>query len=265
MVQAIFIVARFVVMLGRGLPRPAVQRHKFDRTDANTHAPVGANDPVRPAVHTHRHERANANPYHVYRGRCPHRPAQRTRKITPIALNCQTHQICVGEGFYPSRAVRCCGYGRTNAEWYAPVGADDPVRPAGCTTVFYETHRQIRNCPTGGQSRPPLQDVVRCRRALCNFAIAYRRVDVGIDPYRRIALSPFVVQICGCILRGRGKPLPYVTTKWDSLNRFDQTRRLCCNPLFPSRKPQMLLRGRLDAHVIRWDAQLAGDVFAHGC
>ena len=27
----------------------------------------------------------------------------------------------------------------------------------------------------------------------CNFAIAYRRVDVGIDPYGRIALSLFAV------------------------------------------------------------------------
>ena len=25
----------------------------------------------------------------------------------------------------------------------------------------------------------------------CNFAIAYRRVDVGIDPYGDFALSPF--------------------------------------------------------------------------
>ena len=35
----------------------------------------------------------------------------------------------------------------------------------------------------GGQGRPPLQDVLRFRRTLCNFAIACRRVDVGIDPY----------------------------------------------------------------------------------
>ena len=29
---------------------------------------------------------------------------------------------------------------------------------------------------------------------ICNFAIAYCRVDVGIDPYGHIAGSPFVVQ-----------------------------------------------------------------------
>ena len=50
---------------------------------------------------------------------------------------------------------------------------------------------------------------------------------------------------------GRGKPLPYVTTKWDTLNCFDQAHRLRGDALFPAREAQMLLRGRLDAHVIR--------------
>ena len=47
----------------------------------------------------------------------------------------------------------------------------------------------------------------------CNFAIASCRVDVGIDPYGDFALSPFIVRVCNCVLRGRGKPRPYVTTK----------------------------------------------------
>ena len=42
----------------------------------------------------------------------------------------------------------------------------------------------------------------------CNFAIAFCRVDVGIDPYGRIALSPFVVWICWRTARGRGRTLP---------------------------------------------------------
>ena len=65
----------------------------------------------------------------------------------------------------------------------------------------------------GGQGRPPLQDVLRLRRTSCNFAIAFCRVDVGIDPYGDFALLPFVVRFCGCNLRGRGSPRPYVTAK----------------------------------------------------
>ena len=30
---------------------------------------------------------------------------------------------------------------------------------------------------------------------MCNFVIAFRWVDVGIDPYGNLALSPFVVRI----------------------------------------------------------------------
>ena len=120
------------------------------------------------------------------------------------------------------------------------------------------TRRGGRPCPPGRMHDRFL------RNPSANSQLPNGRTESSA-PTGRCALSPFVVQICGCILRGRGKPLPYVTTKWDSLNRFDQAHRLCCNPLFPARKPQMLLRGRLDAHVIRWDAQLAGDVFAHGC
>ena len=48
---------------------------------------------------------------------------------------------------------------------------------------------------------------------VCNFVIAHCRVDVGIDPYGHHARSPYIVQICRCILRGRGLPLPCVTTK----------------------------------------------------
>ena len=73
---------------------------------------------------------------------------------------------------------------------------------------FCETLRQTRDCPTGGQGRPPLQDVLRFRRTLCNFAIAHRRGERGIDPYGQIALSPFAVRFCGCTLHGRGRTPP---------------------------------------------------------
>ena len=56
---------------------------------------------------------------------------------------------------------------------------------------------------------------VRPYRTLCvfaenayNFAIALCRVDVGIDPYGQVALSVFVVRICWCTVRGRGRTPP---------------------------------------------------------
>ena len=94
-----------------------------------------------------------------------------------------------------------------------PVGADASVRPLG-NDKFAATFRKKRMCVV--------------------------RVDVGIDPYKRYADSPGCVRVCGCVppggqgrpplrvhtiphwcaqirnivLRGRGKPRPYVTTKW---------------------------------------------------
>ena len=38
-------------------------------------------------------------------------------------------------------------------------------------------------------------------------------VDAHIDPYGHTTLLPHIVRACRCVLRGRGKPLPYVTTK----------------------------------------------------
>ena len=139
-------------------PARAVKYHKFDRTDANPHAPVGADDPVRPAGCTCKHKCTNANVRNVCRGRCRALPARRTTVFT-------IH--------YGNFAI-------------APR-ADRGVRPYRTFCVFAET--------------------------ACNFAIAHRRGDVGIDPYGRIALSLFVVRICDCTPRGRGEPRPYITTK----------------------------------------------------
>ena len=44
---------------------------------------------------------------------------------------------------------------------------------------------------------------------VCRFANAICRGERGIDPNRHITRSPIVVRICWCVLRGRGKPLPY--------------------------------------------------------
>ena len=57
-----------------------------------------------------------------------------------------------------------------------------PRSPRMTHVRFHEAHRQTRNCPTGGQRRPPLQDVLRFRRKY--------------------------VQFCDCVLRGRGRTPP---------------------------------------------------------
>ena len=134
-------------------PARAAQCHKFGCTHANTHAPVGADDPVRPAVCTRKHERTNANPHNVCRGRCRALPARRT---TVFTTRC-------GKSVIAQRA-------------------DRGVRP----------YRALCVVADGG----------------CNFAVARRRVDVGIDPYGHIALSPFIVRLCDCVLRGRGRTPP---------------------------------------------------------
>ena len=145
----------------------------------------------------------------------------------------------VGAGFYPARAVQHHEIECTNAKRYAPVGADDPVRPAGCTCKHKCTNANVRNvcrgrcralparrttvftihygtfaiAPRADRGVRPYRTFCVFAETACNFAIAHRRGDVGIDPYGRIALSLFVVRICDCTPRGRGEPRPYITTK----------------------------------------------------
>ena len=71
-----------------------------------------------------------------------------------------------------------------------------PTSPRTRHVRFYDILRQICRCPTGGQRRPPLQNVLRFRRTSCNFVIASCRVDVGIDPYKRITDSPGCIRVC---------------------------------------------------------------------
>ena len=72
----------FVVTKGQGLSLPAVQCYNVDRTDANTHAPVGADASVRPAVCTCKSECTPANPHTVCRGRCRALPVRLTTVFT---------------------------------------------------------------------------------------------------------------------------------------------------------------------------------------
>ena len=183
---------------------------------------VGADDPVRPAGCTCKNEYTPVNPFTVCRGRYPHRPARRTRKIAPIMINCKNPNSFVGEGFYPSwrynaanwdvpmRNGTCCvvAIRHANLLMHRAWEGQSPS-PAACRAIlrFYDTRWQVCRCTTGGQRRPPLQNVVRFRPDACNFAIAYRRVDVGIDPYKRFTASRWCVCICGCmLLRGQRRP-----------------------------------------------------------
>ena len=85
--------------------RRAAQRYKFARTNAEWHAPVGADASVRPAVCTHENECTDAIAYTVCRGRCPHRPAQRTSVF-----------------YDTSRQICRCPNGRTEASAPLPKG-----------------------------------------------------------------------------------------------------------------------------------------------
>ena len=124
-----------------------------------------------------------------------------------------------------------------------------PRSPRMTHVRFHEAHRQTRNCPTGGQRRPPLQDVLRFRRKCVQFCDCVLRGRGRTPPLRhvgqfyvftsiaanpqlpngrteasapteRFSLSPVVARVWRCTLRGRGKPLPYVTTK-----RGDSSKR----------------------------------------
>ena len=88
-----------------------------------------------------------------------------------------------------------------------------PYGVSGDVTFFTIRYGKFVVAQRADRGVRPYKTVCVFADGLCNFAIAYRRVDVGIDPYRHFSYSPSVVQICPCVLHGRGDPLPYVTTK----------------------------------------------------
>ena len=56
---------------------------------------------------------------------------------------------------------------------------------------FYDTLRLIGRTQRADRVVRPYRMFCNFADGSCNFAIARRRVDVGIDPYRGFALSPF--------------------------------------------------------------------------
>ena len=137
-------------------------------------------------------------------------------------------------GVLPRPAAQHCKLARINAHTHAPVGADDPVRPAVCTRKYRRTHANTHNlcrgrCPHRPARRTsdfticcgkigraqradrgvrPYRTLYVCADSASDFAIAHCRVDVGIDPYGDFARSPFIARFCWCALCGRGRTPP---------------------------------------------------------
>ena len=81
---------------------------------------------------------------------------------------------------------------------------------------FYDTLRQICHCPTGGQRRPPLQNVVRfCRKCaqFCDCVLPGRARHRPLRTYYVVAvwLCDFVIAFCA----GGAEPLSYGST-WNA-------------------------------------------------
>ena len=91
---------------------------------------------------------------------------------------------------------------------------------------FYDTLRQIVIATRADRVVRPYRTLCLFAENACNFVIACRRVDVGIDPYRDFTKSPFVVRFCRCAPRGRGRTPPLRKIITSSL--FTITSYLSC-------------------------------------
>ena len=96
------------------------------------------------------------------------------------------------------------------------VGVDAHIDPCRTHFRFYETLRQIRKCLTGGQRRPPLQDMVRVRR--------------------------WCVQVCHHVLPGRARHRPL---RYDELGEMVQKREGAVAPSLSLRKAGLRRMARL--------------------
>ena len=118
-------------------------------------------------------------------------------------------------------------------------------------TVFMIRCGKFAIAPRADRGVRPYKALYGFAENACNFAIACRRVDVGIDPYGRITLLPFIVRFCNCVLRGRGRTPPLRKIITSSL--FTITYSL--NSLLPYVTTK---RGGGSEHT-------ASDPFRHGC
>ena len=98
--------------------------------------------------------------------------------------------------------------GRANANTHHVCRGRCPHRPARRTSVFTIRCGKPAIAQRADRVVRPYRTFFVFAENACNFVIACRRVDVGIDPYGDFALLPFVMRICFCILRGRRRTPP---------------------------------------------------------
>ena len=126
---------------GGACPARAVQRRTFGCTHADTHAPVGADDPVRPAVRVRKIGRTDANPHHICRGRCRALPARRTSVF-----------------YEPSRQICRCPNGRTEASAPTRRCARSPFIMQFCGCALHGRVCESPRLPPGGKLSPKVTD-----------------------------------------------------------------------------------------------------------
>ena len=129
---------------------------------------------------------------------------------------------------------------------------------AGVYLRFHDTLRQNCRCPTGGQGRPPLQNVVRFRRRCVQFCDSPCRVDAHIDPYKCFTSSHWCIRFCRCVLPG-GQSRPPLQGAMQKQCREGQAPPGCCGELRDLRQIHnfvgnslcqiAIMRHRQDRHV----------------
>ena len=90
---------------------------------------------------------------------------------------------------------------------------------------------KFTNAPRADRGVRPYRTFYGVADGGCNFAIAYCRVDVGIDPYGRIALSPRMRANLPVhpARAGQGPPLRYGET-WQHLKSHDPSPHQSASP-----------------------------------
>ena len=179
------------------MPLPAVCTYKHGCTNANTHAPVGADDPVRPAVCTCEHKRTDANPYNVCRGRCPHRPARDAPAKSHDFGDLQMLSNSRRGGALPLPAVQRCKLVCTNAE-------RDVLRGRCLLCDFAGAP-----CAGGAEPRPygVSGNAAFLRYLVANLPLRIGRTEASA-PTKHCAGSPLCILVCDCVPRGRGRAPP---------------------------------------------------------
>ena len=112
-------------------------------------------------------------------------------------------------GVLPLPAVQYRKFDRTNAKWYAPVGADDPVRPARCVRKHGCTDANPHSvCRGRCRALPACRTIVFTIRR--DKFVTAPRADRGVRPYRTVLV--FADGACNFVIAsgtGGAGPRPY--------------------------------------------------------